>query len=684
VVLKRAASVKPYYKWLKRSIFTFPLIVALALIILTILQIHGSSIGIYHNILYTSKTPDHSLVYGHPQAIRSDEWKVGSPWTVLQAKSGFPAFNDRLGSGRDVVTVPDIPAKDWVTIFRPHNWSFFIMPFENAFAFRWWFGLALLMVASYFFALRVVNGNKKVSILLSIAFSLSPFLIWWYQSTLFIPLAYSLIIMIIGMRVIGQENIRGVKSKKVSNALYVLALSYLVASFILYIYAPFLIAFSIVACAFLIGYLFDQVSAKKLKLAPILKRLGLFAIALITAGLVVLSFVIEHRDTIAAISNSEYPGKRTVASGELPYSPLFPLFGSFLMPILEDTAHATHYYTNQSEASNYILLLPFLILPSIAIQFYEYRKRRKISFALLAINITAVLLIVRLTIPGGDSIYRFMLLDRVPNYRLIAGFGLVGFLQLLYTIRLLGMTKLARNIIVKGSLIYGAAVFVALVAFGKYFVMDQFPKFLSNNLELVVLALIFSAIIVFFLTKRFLLASSLLLALTLFSTFRILPLYKGADFFYDSRIVKTMESVSDPHDKWVVLDDQNFQQLPAIAGRGSVGGAQFYTDLNFWHQIDNDGHLEYVYNRQAHALFLSNTLKADPAKKYNVYTVNDKLELVKVNLFKVKFTCSKFTYDNIDFVLTLSEIDKECTQLIDKVRYPKQTFYIYKVLSPTR
>lgn len=123
----------------KKSLWLFPLLLAIPLIALTLLKVHGSSIGIYHRLLHGSEAHDPNLLYGKPQPIRSDEWLGSTQFTIRQEKIGFPAYDDGLGSGRDVTKHPDNPTKDWVTLFRPHNWSFFVMPLENAFAFRWWF-----------------------------------------------------------------------------------------------------------------------------------------------------------------------------------------------------------------------------------------------------------------------------------------------------------------------------------------------------------------------------------------------------------------------------------------------------------------------------------------------------------------------------------------------------------------
>jgi hypothetical protein len=670
---------KRFTNWARHSIYTFPIVIVIFLFILTTLQINGSSSGYYHSILYGSKSDDPELIYGQPQNIRSDEFLTASPLTALQYRTDFPQFNSKLGTGRDVAILPDAPTKSWLASFRPQNWAFFVIPFENAFAYRWWFGLALVIISLYFLALRILDRNKKLSILLSIAFGLSPFLLWWYQSSLFIPMAYSFMIIILGIRIIKQEKIPGVNSVTLANILYVLALSYLGASFVLFLYAPFLIPLFIVIAAFLLGYLANERFTKhSISTRNLLSRLGLMLAPLLLIAPIVLLFAIENKSMIDAIANSEYPGHRVVHSGELGYSPLFPIIGSFLMPLLQTGARGAHYYANQSEASNFILLLPFLIIPGIVLQVLEYKRYKRINYVFLSIQLVTILFIFRISLHFGDKFYNLLLLNKVPNNRLQVGLGIAGFLQLLYVFKLLPKLKMRGNRRTIFAVFYGLICLAVLLLFTLY-VRNKYAIFAQDWYKLVLLAFAFTSILVLILTKRLVLAAALLLGFTLISSFRILPIYHGLNFIYDSTVVKKIEAVSKPSDSWVVVDNFTFENLPLAAGRDLINGAQIYSDLNFWHQLDKSGQYEYVYNRQAHALFVSNTAEPDKYFREGFARINGDLELYKGNVFKVKFDCSEFVYNNVDFVLTTHQLNFPCVEPVDKVSYPNIEFYIYKI-----
>lgn len=671
-------------RWLKRSKYAFPCLVIAALLCLTAFKINGSSVGVYYSITHGSRAHDPDLVYGHPQSIRSDEFLGSTVITEYQSKTGYHQFSQGLGSGRDLALSPDDPIKDWVTFFRPQNWSFFVIPFEYAFAFRWWFSLALLIIAAYFFVLRILNGNKKLAIILGLAFGLSPFFLWWYRPYLIVPFAYVFLIMILGIRIIDQEKIRRIRSNTATNAIHIAALSYLLASFALYIYVPFLLPIAIVTAAFLAGYLLERrFSSRHLANKQCFKRLMILLVPLAIAGVAIAVFLSSHSQTIKAIADSEYPGHRVVSSNELPFSPVYPIFGSVLVPLLQSSARGAHYYTNQSEASNFILLLPFLIIPGVILQIAEYRKSKKINFIFLAIQVVAVIFLLRVSVPFGDSFYNLLFLNRVPNNRLLSGIGLVGFLQLIYLIKLLPKPKIKTNWRVILAVLYGVACFAALMLLA-FHAKAHYPLFIRHWYTPFILVAAFAAIIIALLAKWRLLAACLLLGFTLISSFKVMPLYKGLGFLSnDSEIVKKIDSVSSPTDSWAVVDDFPFESVPLAAGRPLVNGHQIYTDLAFWRQLDKSGKFEKVYNRQAHALFISDT--AEPGSFLSpafAKKMNQNFELVKGNVFKVRFACSDFVYKNVDFVLTTHALNMKCLDPTGNVNYPKVTFYTYKVHAP--
>lgn len=380
---------KSIWAWIRTSVWSFPVLLLIFFSFLVVLKIHGSSIGVYHGFFYGSEASDPDLIYGTPKPIRSDEWLGGTQATALQDKTGFPSFNKKIGgSGRDMTKITDAPTKDWVTIFRPHNWSFFILPFENAFAARWWLMLYALIVSCYFFILKILPKRVFLAITISVAFALSPFILWWYQTALFLPLAYGFLLMLLGMKSIDKDKLPKTNSPRVRDLLYIVGFVFLGLSTAFLLYPPFSIPVFLVVAFYLIGYMYQQKLTANYKLGYLAKRCIIFVVSAVVIAGFGYAYLNQHSDMISKLSASKYPGQRISASGKL--NPL-SIADGFLMPPLQGQSRGANYYANQSEAGNYILLLPFLIVPSIGLQIYQFKKSRKIDWVFLAINLTAVL-----------------------------------------------------------------------------------------------------------------------------------------------------------------------------------------------------------------------------------------------------------------------------------------------------
>jgi hypothetical protein len=93
---------------------------------------------------------------------------------------------------------------------------------------------------------------------------------------------------------------------------------------------------------------------------------------------------------------------------------------------------------------------------------------------------------------------------------------------------------------------------------------------------------------------------------------------------------------------------------------------QLYPDFKLWRQLDVSNKFNFIYNREGHAYFTSKNLPND-------------MMFIKSNLFEVKFYCSDFITQNVNYALSTKPLEFSCTHLQNTIKYPKLTFYIYKV-----
>jgi hypothetical protein len=133
-------------------------------------------------------------------------------------------------------------------------------------------------------------------------------------------------------------------------------------------------------------------------------------------------------------------------------------------------------------------------------------------------------------------------------------------------------------------------------------------------------------------------------------------------------VVERIEAVPSEKDAWVTVGDDAYlyKNFGSLANRPTISGTQFYADVEFWKQT-GDPDYEKITNREAHITFSDNPSLTKP------------LTLVRNNSFVVTFECSDFIKQHVQFALSTHPLDKACVKQVDKVEYPKATFYLYKV-----
>jgi len=656
---------------LRSSIYLFPAVLTLLLLLLTSLRISGSSVGIYSDFLNGTPKDSH-LIFAKPQPIRSDEWLVNTQLTIAQARSGFPRINHNItGDGRDMSLDIDVPYKEWSTIFKPQNLAFLFLPLEVAFAFKWWLILYLLIISIYFFVLRLFPGKRLFAAVAAIGFSCSPFVFWWYQSITLGSLFYGFFILTLGMRILRKEPVKLLTgrafSQNVSRVLYVILATYLLVSFALLFYPPFQIPVAIAVTLFLAGYAlslrWNENYYKNIK--QLLQPIAIFTSSVVLTGLIGLVFMHTRQAALMSVEHTVYPGARVVASGGFE---LDRLLGTYVQPELQRSLHGPHYYTNQSESSNFILLVPYLLIPGLILTAYQWLRSKRPPWTFIAIQISVLLFLANMLVPGGQSLYHLLLLDKVPHERLLLGLGFVGFLQLMYLIKNLDTVHVPRKYhptIV--AAVYSALCLVIFLMVG-HFTREHFPLFIRSWTLIACGSALFSLIIFLLLVRQSMIALVLVACFSFASVCYIHPLYQGLGPIADNSVTRAMDTISKPHDTWVSLDQIYIENFGLLANRNSLTGVQFYPDLAFWRQLGGKAN-DYIDNRYAHVLFTANP-DFPP------------ISLVQMDSFMVHFECSPFIEQHVNFVLSLQPLSFACTKQTAIVRYPSQTFYMYKIQSP--
>lgn len=647
-----------------RSIWFFPTIVTLILLVLTALQISGTSIGIYHTFFY-GNSPDSELIFGHPESIRSDEWVVGTQKTIAQKNNDFNPVNKNFGNGEDAALLGELPYADWSIIFKPQNLGFFILPFDNAFALRWWLLSYFLILACYFFVLTIMPGRKRLAIVVSLGFFFSPFFHWWYVPSALATTYYALFGTVAFIQLLESK-------RTLHSILWALILAYLGVGFTLMLYPPFQIPVGIVMVAFIIGYVINN--KKAFKRFHLKQKLLYTAGALILAVIIVGGFLYQRLGTVNALQNSVYPGHRVVKSGGFN---LQHLLSSDLSPLFQSKTRADNYIRpgatnaiNQSESSNFILLFPFLLAPLYFFAYKSYKRTKKVDYILVALSVVLLLFLSWMLIPGLGFLGKISLLDKVPLSRLVVGFGLLNLAFILLFVKKYEEYKKAISL--RTATLYSVGIFIFYLLLNSH-ISSLFPLFVGYKL-VVIFSLVFPIIVFLMLRKYFILGLSALALFSFVSVFMINPLYRGTEVLTETPLSQAIRSIDPSSSKKWISEDISLENFAAMNGRHSLTGVNLYPQLTLWdglHQTDKRDD----YNRYAHVNFTF-TRTADIEKPL--------LRTPNADQFNVKISpCDPFfKQNNVGYLITSVKFEagiNTCAQLLREVSYPQATFYIYRL-----
>lgn len=651
-IKKAQGSLEKFYK----SIWFFPLILLLIVVILSSLQISGSSIGAYHELEYGNKEKDNNLILNSPRYLRSDEWLVTTQLTMAQLENNFNPINENLGDGVDMSLIVDAPTFDVGQIFKPQNWSFFFLSPGFAFALKWWLLAYFLIISTYFLVLTILPGNKKIAILIALGFAASPFVVWWYQYITLAPLYYAMFGIVVVKKIIDSKDRR-------RTLLWSALLAYIVTSFILVLYPPFQIASGLVVLSYLLGYAADNWNKVGVNKNNII--FGLLFSIILTIGFIAIT-LIPKVESIKAITGTVYPGNRITSSGlsSFPSAPMRLFLGN-LSPLMQDDSRvgSVEWVENQSEGSTFFFWTIFLL--PLVLFFLRKNKKIQMYWSLVLLIAVGLVYMMWMFIPNLDLLGILTLLNRVPQPRLLIGFGLINLLFIIMFIKLLQdkVIKIDR----RGAAIYASVIFVFYLLLD-LIISQQTPELMGTKIA-ILLAFPYAVITYLFLRKKFILSMLVLFLFSLLSVVFIHPVYRGVDVLINSEVSRAINDIDITGDKLWITDKWEYENIALIQGKKTLSGTYVHPNLNMWNKdFPEDG---MVYNRYAHIFFAfssKDTFLTQP--KGDVMIVNTPL-------------CGEFMKNNnIGYVLTMTKLDVDensCIQETRVIERPVSPIYIYRI-----
>lgn len=645
--------------------YIFPLVILIIILTLASLRLHGSSIGVYHQMFYGLTSHDENLLVNNPRPIRSDEWLVNSQKAYAQSVNDYRPINTNQGNGENIRLLADAPYRDWSIVFKPHNIGFLVLPFDIAFSLKWWLVLAIPILGAYVFFLAILRRKYLLSSLLSVAVGFSPFIFWWYTYGTGASIGY--VLFAVGLIV---HLIRS--SSKRTSLLLSTALAYIGTAFALVLYPPFQIPCALVGFFFLVGFTFDYI--RKNKVLHVKFKILSFIAAIVLCLLLVLLFLKQNAQVVSLISNSSYPGSRVVESGG--FNALHFITNN-TQPLLQNQDRAVNYKltgvagTNPSESSNFILFFIPLV-PFVLFMLVKYWKQLtyRVTLAIL-LGLFGIFLCWEF-IPGLTEIGKFMLLDKVPKERLLIGFGVINAVILAITI--ISVQEMKYKMRHQSAVIYASVVFIIWVALD-YFVMRQSPNYLGLK-TVVLFAVPFAITTYFILVRRPTIAALVIAGFSITSVYAVHPIYRGTQVFSNDPLINKIHEIGSGSQKRWAVDYLPIENFTAMAGVPSLSGTYTYPQTGLWSALNKPDEY-YKYNRYAHVGF---TFDRDP--NISSETIIRQATTDQFNIY-IEPCDSFLKKDNVGFIISSLPLDKQaapCLRYRAEVAYPSITFYIYELM----
>ncbi len=556
------------------------------LLVLTVLKIHFTSVAIWNRMLPDGSDIRRGLVSGEPRQIRADDYLVGVTWMMSQKNHGNPEINPAIGVGKSpVMTAPSI---HFTSIFKPTNWGFLLFDIETGYSFGVMINIIGNLIILTFLFLLLTGNNFWLSLFGSSWIILSTGNISWTAYPLY-PLMMAPLLVISAIYVLYSSSIR-----QLVTATFLLTWS--AVSFVLVLYPPYQIPIVYLFICLFAGFLIKNWQPSLLSNKLSLKLIG-FGISGIATMLVLYIWSQDVKETLEIVSNTAYPGKRSLSGGD---GFIANWFSEFFIRQTNDLSYPTN-WSNYCELAHYLTFVP-VILPGIAISFFQ---KHKVDWSLiLLLAFTLVMLSwIELGWPSGLAKLTLMSMSQPARTQIVLGFGSV-FLTVLYLDYLkknplrisVGITALGMGLSL-AYLLYAAQINIA----------DSAGFFTWSKITLpIIFFTVLSALLwPTWLPRYRTLIFGLGITFFLLPNLRINPISVGLSPILDNAAYKSFRELQqrDPKARWIVFGDALLSYMATAAGVDIVSGVKYAPNLKEFRILDSTMKQDTVYNRYAHLIY---------------------------------------------------------------------------------
>ena len=601
----------------------------LLLIMLVSFKISGSSMGCWKLFLGDGES---GIRLGEPRVWRSDEWGTLTPLCFRQQYNTLGAYNrysQTLGSIlTDNMLVYGQPSWDILTLFRPFYWGYLFFGSERGLSWFWCSRLIVLFLSWFELGMLITDGQKKLSVMLSICVSFAPFLQWWFAINGLVEMLIYGACFVLGSNYLVSH---AFNPRKIAVAV---GMAVCAVGYVLTFYPTWMVPVAWGFVPLFLWVIIWKFNRKVLRRVDVMPWLLIFVIT--AAGLTILA--VTSWDVITAVLNSVYPGNAPSSSGGT------GLWWMMKYPI----SLVSRFSMNELivENSSIICFAPAGFILALWVIIKE-KKKDPLLILLLGMNL---FLAWYYCVGIPKWLAKILLLSFVNSNR---GPQVLGFLRLTLFARAVALKEKApkRWLAALAAVISSAVPMRLALGFTKYEPGGLRYEYFDTAEKIVVVWAILA--VVFYLLYRarkskYTMAVLGVCTVVLASSIWINPVAKGVPEITKSETMQQIRDLvkEDPQAIWLVVDmAYPATNIPAMAGADCLNTTQTYPQKTRWEMLDKEGEYEDIYNRYCH-------IRASLGSK-------TMLELVSTDYVEVILSPEDLKKLNIRYIVSTNDFDEK-------------------------
>jgi len=606
------------------NIYKYRYVIALAVFAFCVIfELSGSSISYWSAILPNVEPDSVGTLFHSANSYRSDEFGINTIFAIAQDKNvyqTFPYFSDIVrGTSTDMFIVYGQPVLHYGILFRPFQIGYLLLGSSRGLSFFWCGRLIALIMVSFEFGMMLSKGKKPCSVIYSLLVSFSPAICWWFAINGFVEmLVFGQLCAIMLAKYMQTDDFK-------KRILYSLVFFWSGGCYILVFYPAWQV---ILGYVFLSIFIWVIISNGKNFKWNLKRDLPIIIVSAVIIGGLVFSLLYKSRDTISAVMNTAYPGKR-VSIERLDLKELFAYGYNLFLPVVQG-----------DNVSSWVFIdfFPIGILAALYVIFFE-KKRDSLLICLLVVQAFMIIMYVA---PIPVFIIKITMLSQVPAFRMIIGVGFANILLLIRSIMLI--EKKNKYVLIAISIVFS----IVLCYFAKKAVL-----YFNCTRPMIAAMFVFFAIGAYaFLAYNGKAVSNIIitavLGVIILDGCMVNPVQKGMDFIFENELVKKINTIAEKDDGRWVVDANGYpaNNLPLLAGAKTFNSSNVYPQIDTWKKIDKNSEFEEIYNRYAH---ITTEIVPDSQAGF---------ELIQADYMKVKFKAADLKTLEIEYILTLRPLEE--------------------------